>query len=249
MSFGIRRGPPAIMHVTHYKAGSQWILAILQACVPDLVVQPEPGVAHFLNRRLEKGRVYPTLYVTREQFEAADLPRRWRRFVVIRDLRDALVSAYFSLRYSHATDNHPHVALLRDQLISMGKEEALLALARASLRSNVEIQRSWLRSGVEPIKFEQLLDHAQDIEVLERVLIDECDLPVPRERLRSVVEGARFHRMSGGRAPGDEDRLSHWRKGTAGDWRNHFTDPVKDLFKELCGDDLIAAGYERDHDW
>lgn len=247
MKLGRRRGPPAIMHVTHYKAGSQWILAILQACVPELVVHPEPAVAHFLGRKLEAGKVYPALYVTREQFEAADLPRNWRRFVIIRDLRDTLVSSYYSARFSHPTDNHPYVVALREQLAPLSHEEGLLYLTRQANRASVEIQRSWLRSGVELIKYEDLLD--RDIEVLERVLIDECELPVSRERLRSVVEGARFQRLSGGRMPGDEDPSSHWRKGIAGDWRNHFTDAVKDKFKELWGDDLIAAGYEQDHDW
>ena len=109
------------------------------------------------------------------------------------------------------------------------------------------MQRSWLGSGEELLRYEDLL--VRDAELLERTLVDECKLPVSRERLREVVEGAKFHRLSGGREPGDEDRASHWRKGIAGDWRNHFTEPVKTLFKERWGDDLIAAGYERDDLW
>jgi len=35
----------------------------------------------------------------------------------------------------------------------------------------------------------------------------------------------------------------------AGDWRNHFTPRVKQTFLEHNGDLLIAAGYERDHNW
>lgn len=239
--------PPAVMHVTHHKAGSQWILAILQGCVPDRVVRPEPNVHHFLGQRIREGRVYPTLYVTREAFEAADLPNRWRRFIVIRDLRDTLVSGYFSAKASHTTDGYPKIAELRARLTSMSQEEGLMHMTRFLLRWGVEMQRSWLASGAEVIKFEDLLE--RDAELFERVLIDQCELPVARERLRSVVEGARFRNLSGGREPGEEDPGSHWRKGVAGDWRNYFMDPLKERFKELWGDDLIAAGYERDHDW
>src|SRR6185295_12722328 len=88
---------PALLCVTHYKAGSDWIHNILLECVGDRVVEPQPDLGQFLRAPVRQDKVYPKLYVTREQFESADLPPKWRRFVVIRDLRDTLVSGYFSL--------------------------------------------------------------------------------------------------------------------------------------------------------
>ena len=53
----------------------------------------------FLHKPMGAGRIYPTLYITREQFES--VPPPLAGFVVIRDLRDTLVSLYFSLKHSH----------------------------------------------------------------------------------------------------------------------------------------------------
>lgn len=40
-----------------------------------------------------------------------------------------------------------------------------------------------------------------------------------------------------------------FRKGQAGDWRNHFTEAHRHAFKEVAGDMLIKLGYERDMEW
>jgi sulfotransferase 6B1 len=40
-----------------------------------------------------------------------------------------------------------------------------------------------------------------------------------------------------------------FRKGTIGDWRNHFEPEHKTAFKELAGQALIELGYENDMDW
>lgn len=40
-----------------------------------------------------------------------------------------------------------------------------------------------------------------------------------------------------------------FRKGTRGDWRNHFTEQDVRLFKELAGDVLIRLGYESSNNW
>jgi hypothetical protein len=39
------------------------------------------------------------------------------------------------------------------------------------------------------------------------------------------------------------------RKGIAGDWKNHFSEKHKDLFKQLCGEALIRSGYEKNLEW
>jgi hypothetical protein len=52
-----------------------------------------------------------------------------------------------------------------------------------------------------------------------------------------------------GRDRGQEDRKRFYRKGVAGDWRNHFTEEDKRAFKALAGDMLIRLGYEKDMSW
>jgi hypothetical protein len=40
-----------------------------------------------------------------------------------------------------------------------------------------------------------------------------------------------------------------FRKGKPGNWREHFTEANKALFKEKAGDLLIRLGYEEDNNW
>ena len=66
--------------------------------------------------------------------------------------------------------------------------------------------------------------------------------------LRFVHEN-RFSRLAGGRSEGQEDVRSHYRKGKTGDWKNHFTDLHKRVFKERYNDLLVKLGYEQDDSW
>ena len=59
----------------------------------------------------------------------------------------------------------------------------------------------------------------------------------------------RFKSITKGRKRGQEDISTHERKGIAGDWRNYFAHAIKEKFKDLYGDLLMATGYEQDKDW
>ncbi|NND72391.1 MAG: sulfotransferase [Rhodothermales bacterium] len=72
---------------------------------------------------------------------------------------------------------------------------------------------------------------------------------IPREVVGEVIDDFSFKKLSGGRKPGQENRKSHYRKGKAGDWANHFTEDHKSYFKDKFGDLLIMLGYEKDLNW
>ena len=69
------------------------------------------------------------------------------------------------------------------------------------------------------------------------------------DTVRGIVDKYAFQRITKGRAPGEEDATSHFRKGVPGDWRNHFGSEHRELFDELWGDILLKLGYERDRSW
>ena len=71
----------------------------------------------------------------------------------------------------------------------------------------------------------------------------------PAERLLGMVHDNRFETKTAGRKEGEEDVTSHYRKGVAGDWRNHFTQQHVDEFKKRYGDLLVRLGYEDSADW
>jgi lipopolysaccharide transport system ATP-binding protein len=211
------------------------------------VLQVHDEMREFLEEPIEPGRVYSAVYVTREQFDGVDIPPDSRHFVVIRDLRDTLVSGYFSLKKSHADFEVDDVTSFRGRLQRLPFEEGLMQTFREWLPVNAQIQRSWLEAGEPLIRFEDLLERTE--EILEPTLLGACELGVPRGRLRRAIENQSFERLSGGRSRGEEQEDHHYRKGIAGDWRNHFTEPLKEEFKEHYGDLLIATGYEKDLDW
>ncbi|MGB9871743.1 MAG: Wzt carbohydrate-binding domain-containing protein [Anaerolineae bacterium] len=237
---------PTIFHITHWKAGSQWIHKILAQCVPDKIVPPQLDETQFLHWPLQPGKVYPTVYVTKQQFDSVRLPSNFRRFVIIRDLRDTLVSAYFSIKVSHPV-LEPRLANWRAVLHSLSLEDGMIYLMDEWLPGCARIQVSWLEAGERLIRYEDLLEH--DLEILEPLLLEQCQLPVSRERFREVVLANRFERLTGGRPRGQEDISAHERKGIAGDWRNYFTDRVKQAFKTRYGGLLVATGYEKDLNW
>jgi lipopolysaccharide transport system ATP-binding protein len=237
---------PTLFHVTHWKAGSQWLLAILRECAPAGVVDPLLDQAQVRYAQIQPGAVYPTVYLTRQEMESIALPPDSRIFVVIRDLRDTLVSAYYSFKISHPV-LEPGLAVLRAQLNDLDEESGMMQLLEFSLPKSAAIQLSWLESGAIVAKFEDLrLDTHR---LLTEILLDRLKMPISRERLARAIDDNRFEKLSGGRAPGQEDPASHLRKGVAGDWQNHFTDRMKRAFKARYGGLLVAAGYEKDLNW
>ncbi|MGK7955891.1 MAG: sulfotransferase domain-containing protein [Crocosphaera sp.] len=72
---------------------------------------------------------------------------------------------------------------------------------------------------------------------------------IPYEIALGIIYENRFQRKTKGRNVGEEDVKSHYRKGVAGDWKNHFNDEHIKLFKNKYGRLLIKLGYEKDENW
>src|SRR5439155_18779762 len=72
---------------------------------------------------------------------------------------------------------------------------------------------------------------------------------LPAEMLVGAVRRNAFELKAGGRAPGVEDVHSHYRKGIAGDWVNHFEPAHKEYFNSMYGDLLERLGYETSSSW
>jgi hypothetical protein len=72
-------------------------------------------------------------------------------------------------------------------------------------------------------------------------------MPATGEILLGAVYGHRFEAKTRGRRAGAEDTRSHYRKGLAGDWVNHFTPAHLDAFNERFDGLLQQLGYEADH--
>ena len=236
---------PTLLHITHWKAGSQWVKKIFIELFGDRLVPELPDNAEFLQQPVGAGGVYSPLYISKWQYDGVTVPADAARLVVIRDLRDTLVSMYFSFK-----GPHPELSetgrVTKAVLNTLELEDALVYLLYETLPTSALIQQSWLTAGQQCYHYEDLLEH--DVEIFTEAFA-KLGLAIAPQRLRGVVEANRFQQITGGRARGQEDLTAHERKGIAGDWRNHFTDRVKFLFKLQYGQLLIDAGYERDLNW
>lgn len=241
---------PTVFHITHQKAGSQWVAEVLKYCAPDRIVLPKDEEAHFRTDSLKRGRVYLTVYVSKPDFDAVihatpDFARHpLICFVIIRDLRDALVSAYFSYKNSHPILAEKH-RRRRQMLRRMDQEQGMLYMMDEVLTGYAAIQTSWMNSQALLIRYEEIL--ADEYTLFER-MIAYCQIDIEPRRLHTIITNNSF-RMISGRNRGQEDVMSHQRKGIAGDWRNHFTPRIRDRFKQQYGDVLIKTGYEHDDSW
>ncbi|MGH8509312.1 MAG: hypothetical protein ACREVH_11440 [Gammaproteobacteria bacterium] len=130
-----------LFHITHWKAGSQWMRVILEDVFRPAIVPAEYFEAQLLQRPIETGKVYLCAYVGQQEFKTISLPGEHRRFVLIRDLRDTLISVYFSARNSHEIQKSI-MEKWRRVLIKLDQEEGMLYLLDAWLNLCGLIQRS-----------------------------------------------------------------------------------------------------------
>lgn len=169
---------------------------------------------------------------------------RFAPYFIFRDPRDVVVSHVF-----YVTDmepRHVHHAYYRslpdfDARLTasiLGRPDADIEFPNIAER--FEPYLGWLdRPEVLTIHFEDLiLDRAAALTRLMDHLLDRFPLPASRERIQDALETSINPRKS-----------PTFRSGKTGEWRKHFKDEHKVLFKQVAGDLLVRLGYEKDHAW
>lgn len=202
--------------------------------------------AMFQNLPAKKGHIYPGLMLTRDEFLSRPEFSEAKRFVMIRDLRDTLVSHYFSLKNTHAPDKHGRVEEARNYLKSTDIENGLIYLFERDLERLVAVQRSWLEGDDVVVRYEDLIQN--DVAGFEELFTDRLNLPVPRRYIRPAVEACQFENVFG-RKLGQKDESAHGRQGLPGDWKNYFTPKVAEAFQKTAGNVLKLGRYESDDSW
>ncbi|MFO0826395.1 MAG: hypothetical protein U0792_25295 [Gemmataceae bacterium] len=233
---------PAICHITHPEAGAEWLGGFFHALVPDRVIEPERSHRQILSRAVMAGKVYQSLFLTREQFESTKVPPECRRFVMIRDLRDTLVSLYLS-NPAASTITHPAPRSHQRILSEVSKEVGLLHLLDGEIGRIAQMQWSWVAAHEEVIRYEDMREH--DEEILAEVLLRRCRIGVDVWHFRETILANRFETWAGC----DEEVDTSDRPHVPGNWRRHFTGRVIDQFKKRYGSLLIATGYEKNFRW
>lgn len=159
--------------------------------------------------------------------------------VLYRDPRDVSVSHY---HYVMSTPWHGDYKYLKD----LPLEEGIRYFINKRLPEFALWMRSWRDNRNDAtslmISYEELLNDTES--VLKRIL-HLFELEASDSEIRTFVEQNSFKRMS----EGNLKRSGFFRKGQAGDWVNHYTDSLKQCFKDVEPDLLIEFGYEQDRSW
>lgn len=240
------------------KSGTSWLESMLSGypgyqhvTIPDAVeYELRTGGSHDFDLpsnfvdRFREALVVSKLHVHGSRHNAnllheADVPY----VVLYRDLRDVAVSHYF---YVRRTPWHPEY----EDYVGLNVEEGLLHFGRTLLPDFVDWMRSW-RENRDPqqsleLRYEDLLD---DTGGEFRRVAAHFGLDASPPTIERIVGEHRFEAMSNGRSRGEQNEDSFVRKGVAGDWQNHFTDRIKELFKTHAGQALVDFGYEPDLSW
>ncbi len=152
---------------------------------------------------------------------------------VIRDPRDCAVSGWFHNQRSNPGEARHRFGTLSDYL-RMTAERWTTVVAVAA-----EFAEAHPASSFE-VRYEDLV--AQPRETLGGLLRFLGVAATPRLIDACRAEAA-FEKLSGGRQRGEEDRASFFRRGQAGDWRNHVSAEENAAFLALYGPIMARHGY------
>lgn len=164
---------------------------------------------------------------------------------VVRDPRDLLVSAYYSHRNSHPAQDWPALQEFREVLLRVPRDVGLL-LEMDFCSDVFEDLRSWTAApkdgSILQLRFEELV--AEPLAGFGRIAESLGLADVPDGVLEAVIDQYSFRNLAGGRDVGQEDANHHYRKGTPGDWRDHFDAGHKWAFARRFQDVLDLYGYQ-----
>jgi hypothetical protein len=170
---------------------------------------------------------------------------------IFRDPRDVVVSHFHWISelnerhrlheyYKNLADNH---ARLKASIMGVdgkfskdGKEFEGIGLWFEKFMPWVE------KSYTLTIKFEDIIgskgggDDKAQFRTIKNIA-EHLELDVDEHVLKDIAEKTYFK------------KARTFRKGTIGDWQNHFNDDNKELLKKACGNWLIKLGYEKDNNW
>jgi len=237
---------PLVFVVGCPKSGTTWVCQLL---------------ADYLQMPFPRGSVLPIGCPAVVHGHDTVRPTDRHAAYVVRDGRDVMSSLYFHLTRHIPEGDRPRLTRREKKMFPgmVNKADVQTNFPRfieQQMRDPFASKHHWgehverslaqLRPGVAVVRYEQLLvDGAGELtRALETITGDEAD----PERVGWTVEKFSFARQSG-RTAGKENRSSFLRKGTSGDWRNHFSRESAEIFDRYCGEALIAAGYEQDRQW
>ncbi len=165
-------------------------------------------------------------------------------YFIFRDPRDVVVSHVFYVTDMEARHvHHEYYKSLPDfdarlKVSILGRPDANIEFS--NIAGRFEPYLGWLnRPEVLTIHFEDLI-HARESTLTSIMdhLLSRVPLPTPRQLILNSLE-----------ASINPTKSPTFRSGKTGEWKKHFTEEHKKIFKDVAGDLLVKLGYEKNNDW
>ncbi|HIJ63689.1 MAG TPA: sulfotransferase [Rhodospirillaceae bacterium] len=153
---------------------------------------------------------------------------------IVRDGRDSTVSAWF-----HNQRTSPE--WLQQNYSSL---DAFAAASADEWGKEMSLATEFATShpaSCFTLRYEDLLERP---EALLKDILRFLGVKATAAQISACCAGTSFINLTNGRQSGQEDRGSFFRKGTSGDWLNHFTPAMNDVFRDKAGRWLEHFGYE-----
>lgn len=236
-----------IFHCCVQKTASQWFKAVFcdeifyQNTGLSAESYSKVGLRQDTYDAVPVRKVATPLYISYADYLELPKPKTYKTFFVTRDPRDIVVSFYFSTKYSHPL--MAYIPKMRKELESMTVPEGLKYATDALEAMGVfEAQRSWAGIDDANCKIFRYEDLAQDNRTFLKDLLRYLEVDIPPAQFDVLYDRQAFTSRTKGRTQGQEDINSHYRKGSAGDWKSYFDEDVMAHFQQVTGDlvDLLA---------
>jgi len=190
-------------------------------------------------------RFYPTHWKVLEQYYGGDFPPDNARLLLMRrDPRDALVSMYYSVAYSHSpkamSAQGIDLEAERKQLQEQGVYDWIASVLAQPESSQV--------LG-EFIQCAHLLDsHPDAVDLPYELLINDSDTWlrsfIAATGLDDVVDQRWYRRMKNHLKPPEQvDHMKHKRRMRPGNWRDVFDDKLTSMMKDRVGQVMEKLDY------
>lgn len=251
------QGGPRVLANSMPKAGTNLLVRVLSHMpflAPRWNLHTNDQMNDYLDRigRIRRGQFLSAHLSWTATLDALLTQRQVRALLIIRDLRDVVVSTvpYITIiqprhrlsTYLRALPNQE----ARLNAIIDGIDGELLpdGVRSRSIGEHAMDYLPWMQSpNCLTIRFEDLIgsdgggSNTSQRETV-RTMVQHMRMQLNDKKIEAIAANAFYQ---GART---------FRKGQIGDWRNYFTETHKRRFKEsLAGEALIAMGYERTNDW
>ena len=165
-------------------------------------------------------------------------------YFIFRDPRDVVVSHVFYVTDMEARHvHHDFYRSLPDfnarlKVSILGRPDSDIEFS--NIADRFEPYLGWLNHPeVLTIHFEDLIHHREStLTSIMDHLLSRVTLPASRQLILNSLE-----------ASINPTKSPTFRSGKTGEWKKHFTEEHKKIFKEVAGDLLVKLGYEKDNDW